>query len=192
MSDHEDVLGFWFGPLDAQGRADEEHVRRWWRKDPAFDAEVRARFGALHQAVVRGERDQWLATPRGRLAFIIVLDQFSRNMFRDSARAFGADGRAREVAVEGIAGGMDRTLTRQERQFFYMPLMHSERLDDQDRCVELFASANQDGEAGTLRFAEQHREIIRRFGRFPHRNMILNRTSTGEELDFLRKPGSSF
>jgi uncharacterized protein (DUF924 family) len=191
----EEVLSFWFGPLDQWGQADQAHVTRWWRKDPAFDAEVRARFGALHQAVLRGEHEDWLATPRGRLAYLLVLDQFSRNMFRDSPRAFAADERALEVALDGIAAGMDRAVGPQERGFFYMPLMHSERLDAQDRCVELMKDWTREpasGGDGSLRFAEQHREIIRRFGRFPHRNLVLRRTSTDEEIEFLQKPGSSF
>jgi uncharacterized protein (DUF924 family) len=191
----EEVLSFWFGPLDERGQADQAHVARWWRKDAAFDAEVRARFGTLHQAVLRGEHEDWLATSRGRLAYLLVLDQFSRNMFRDSPRAFAADERALAVALEGIAAGMDRAIGTQERGFFYMPLMHSERLDAQDRCVELMKAWTREpggGGDGTLRYAEQHRDIIRRFGRFPHRNLVLRRTSTDEELEFLRQPGSSF
>jgi uncharacterized protein (DUF924 family) len=189
MNDPEEVLAFWFGPLDAQGKSDASHVARWWRKDPAFDAEVASRFGALHEAVAGGQRDHWLATPRGRLAFVIVLDQFSRNMFRGSARAFATDQRAQQVVLEGIAAGMDRTLSAQERGFFYMPLMHSERLDTQNRCVELFTD---DQDAGYLKYAQQHRDIIQRFGRFPHRNALLDRPSTEEELAFLQLPGSSF
>jgi uncharacterized protein (DUF924 family) len=189
VNDFEDVLGFWFGPLDEQGHADAAHVSRWWKKDAAFDAEVQTRFGALHEAVVRGDRDLWLTTPRGRLAFIVVLDQFSRNMFRDSARAFAGDARALEAAREGIATGADRQLAAHERGFMYMPLMHSESLEAQDRCVELFEAAN---DAGSAKYAERHRDIIRRFGRFPHRNAVLGRLSTDAERAFLEQPGSSF
>jgi len=189
VNDFEEVLGFWFGPLDEQGHADAVHVSRWWKKDPAFDAEIRSRFGALHATVLRGERDLWLTTPAGRLAFILVLDQFSRNMFRDSARAFAGDGRAVEAALEGIAAGADQRLRAHERGFMYMPLMHSENLELQDRCIELFGAA---GDVGSEKFAERHRDIIRRFGRFPHRNPVLGRPSTDDERAFLAQPGSSF
>jgi uncharacterized protein (DUF924 family) len=189
MDDHEaeEVLGFWFGAPDAQGRADKAHAARWWRKDPAFDAEVRTRFGALHEAVMRSGREVWLSSPRGRLAYVIVLDQLSRNMFRDSARAFAGDARALDAALAGLAAGDDQALGPDERSFLYMPLVHSERLDLQERAVALFA-----GEPGTQKFAEQHRDIIRRFGRFPHRNALLGRPSTPDELAFLKQPGSSF
>jgi uncharacterized protein (DUF924 family) len=187
VNDFEEVLGFWFGKLDEQGRVDAAHVSRWWRKDPAFDAEIRTRFGALHEAVLGGEREHWLTTPRGRLAFVIVLDQFSRNMYRDSARAFAGDGRAVEVVLDGLAAGADQQLRAQERPFFYMPLMHSERLEFQDRCIALF-----ENDADFVKYAGRHRDIIRRFGRFPHRNAVLGRPCTDEELAFLEQPGSSF
>jgi uncharacterized protein (DUF924 family) len=197
--DPEQVLSFWFGSLDECGRADDAHIARWWRKDPAFDAEIAERFGDLHAAALRGEREGWLATPRGRLALIIVLDQFSRNMFRGSARAFEGDPRALEVARAGIERGDDRTLAADERMFFYMPFMHSESIEAQDRCVALFASCENelDREArehvsGARKFAELHREIVQRFGRFPHRNEVLGRQSTEKEREFLQQPGSSF
>ena len=179
MADHEAVLGFWFG-LDPQ---------RWWTKDAAFDRDVRERFAGEHAAVLRGERDGWLATPRGRLAYVIVLDQLSRNMFRDTPRAFAADDRALDAAAGGIARGHDRDLPPGERGFLYMPYMHSELLPVQERCCELFASL---GDAEQLDYARRHRDIVARFGRFPHRNAILGRPSTPEELAFLTQPGSSF
>jgi len=173
----DDVLSFWFADPG-----------RWWKKDPAFDAEIRDRFLALHDAVERGERDDWLETPRGALAHVIVLDQFSRNMFRDSARMFESDARALGAARRALERGFDRGLSGDERMFLCMPFMHSEDIADQDRCVGLFGSALQ----GYLRYAEQHRDIIRRFGRFPHRNALLARQSTPEELEFLKQSGSSF
>ncbi len=173
----DDVLAFWFAD-----------PARWWRKDPAFDQEVRERFLALHEAIERGEREAWLETPRGTLAYVIVMDQFSRNVFRDSARAFASDERARAAARRGVDRGDDRTLSADERSFLYMPFMHSENIVDQDRCVALFASAP----PNQLRYAERHRDIIRRFGRFPHRNAVLGRESTPEEEAFLKEPGSSF
>jgi uncharacterized protein (DUF924 family) len=195
----DEVLGFWFGELDADGRAAAEQRSRWWRKDAAFDQLVRDRFADLHEAVAAGRRDDWLDSARGRLAAIIVLDQFSRNMFRGSGRAHAADARAQELARGGIDRGMDRQLAHDERGFFYMPLMHGEARADQDRCVELFrawrdeaSEAMRDHVAALLDYAERHRNIVRRFGRFPHRNDLLGRPSTPEELAFLAEPGSSF
>lgn len=195
----EDVLGFWFGDLDADGRASDEHRARWWRKDEAFDQLMRDRFAALHVAVLAGQRDGWLASPRGQLATIVVLDQFSRNMFRGSDGMHTGDARAQEIARDGIGRGADRALAHDERAFFYMPLMHSEALSDQDRCVELFTAWRDELSeplrskvAGLVPYAEKHREIVRRFGRFPHRNAILGRAPTAEELAFLKEPGSSF
>ena len=197
--DHEEILEFWLGALDAHGLASEAHRRRWWNKDPAFDEEIRRRFLAAHQAVLAGQRARWLDTPSGRLASIIVLDQFSRNMFRDTPRMFAADHRAQQLTLDGLAGGDDGALPVDPRVFCYMPLMHAEDLALQDRCVSLF-TALRDTLAGparqridnNLRFAIQHREIIARFGRFPHRNAALGRPSTAEELAFLEQPGSSF
>jgi uncharacterized protein (DUF924 family) len=172
-----DVLTFWFADPD-----------RWWKKDPAFDAEIRDRFLALHEAIERDERADWLETPRGTLAYVVVLDQFSRNMFRDSARMYESDARALAAARAALDRGMDRSLSREERMFLCMPFMHSELLADQDRCVELLASTRPEW----VRYAEMHRDIVRRFNRFPHRNALLGRPSTPEELEFLKQPGSSF
>lgn len=197
--DPEQVLAFWFGPLDEAGRAAPSYSSRWWKKDPAFDAEIAGRFGELHAAALRGERDGWRATPRGRLALIIVLDQFSRNMFRGTAQAFAGDARAVALAREGVDEGEDRSLAADERTFFYMPFMHSEVLEAQERCMALFTGWQDelDGEgrkrvAGLRDYARRHHEIIQRFGRFPHRNQLLGRQSTDEETEFLKKPGSSF
>lgn len=183
----EALLALWFGPLDEAGHADEAHRLRWFRKDASFDRELRERFAALHGEVASGAHERWLATPRGRLAYVIALDQLSRNLFRDSPRAFENDARALAVALEGVDLGVDRKLAHDERSFLYMPLMHSEDLAMQERCVALFA-----GHPENLSFAEQHRDIICRFGRFPHRNAVLGRTSTPQEQEFLREPGSSF
>lgn len=172
-----DVLAFWFA--DPQ---------RWWKKDAAFDAEIRDRFSKLHDAVERDECEDWLDTPRGTLAYVVVLDQFSRNMFRGSARMYEGDARALAVARRAIDRGIDGSLSRDERMFLYMPFMHSEDVADQERCVALFGAGLQE----MLRYAEAHRDIIRRFGRFPHRNALLGRQSTAEELEFLKQPGSSF
>ena len=195
----EDVLAFWFGALDAQGHADAEHSARWFRKDPAFDRTCQDSFAPLHRAVASGECDGWLATAPGRLAFIVVLDQFSRNMFRDTGETFAHDPRALAVAREGIARGDDRTLPFDQRSFFYMPFMHAEDLPSQEQGVALFSrwrdeltGPDRTRVEGLLRYAEQHRDIVRRFGRFPHRNRLLGRESTAEETAFLAGPGSSF
>ena len=172
----EDVLTFWFADS-----------RRWWKKDPAFDAETRDRFLALHGAVGRGEHEDWLETPRGALAYVIVLDQLSRNMFRGSGGMFEGDERARTATYRALERGFDEGLSDDERMFLYMPLMHSEDIADQDRCAVLFKAL-----PDQLSYAKQHRDIVHRFGRFPHRNAVLGRTSTAEELEFLKQPGSSF
>jgi uncharacterized protein (DUF924 family) len=174
----EDVLEFWFAD-----------PARWWRKDPAFDAEIRTRFLELHRAVVRGAHEDWRATPRGALAYVVVLDQFSRNMFRDTAGMFASDAQAAAAARAAVDRGDDRALADTERMFLYMPLMHSEELADQERCVDLFRAL---GRSNELKYAEQHRDIVRRFGRFPHRNQLLGRASTPVEEEFLKQPGSSF
>lgn len=195
----ERVLSFWFGELDDQGRADEAVAKRWWKKDEAFDRQILERFEADRRAILAGERDDWLATPRGRLAAIIVLDQMSRNMYRGTPGMFEADGEALRLALEGIERGDAPKLATDERAFLYLPLMHSEDPEIQRRCTQLF-SEFRDELSGELRervsrnltFAIRHQEIIERFGRFPHRNAILGRDSTPEELAFLEQPGSSF
>ena len=184
-----EVLDFWFGPLDARGPA----RREWFRKDDAFDAEIRRRFGRLHAAAAARECEPWRASPQPMLALVIVLDQFSRNLFRGDARAFAQDAHARECAREALGRGDDLQLLPVERQFLYMPFEHSEALADQDRGVELMRSlASFEATGDVAEWAEKHRAIIRRFGRFPHRNAALGRPSTPAEEAFLREPGSSF
>lgn len=197
--DPEVILRFWFAELDELGRASEATQARWWSKDPAFDAEIRQRFGATHAAAASGELDSWLDAPHSRLAYIVVLDQFSRNMFRDTAGMFATDDKALRAALSGVDAGMDKQLRLDERGMFYMPLMHSEDLAIQERCIELFQQlANEvTGSArasmlSRVGFAERHRDIVKKFGRFPHRNALLGRESTPDELDFLAGPGSSF
>lgn len=195
----DEVLAFYLGPLDSEGLAKPEQAQRWWRKDAAYDAEIKRLAEASWHAIVKGEREDWLAQPRSRLAYVIVLDQFSRNMFRGEARAFAADPQALHAAIGGIELGHDSTLVGHERVFFYMPCMHSEELAMQERCVELF-SQFRDESHGRLReilddncnFAQRHRDVIARWGRFPHRNATLGRPSTPDEVEFLKQPGSSF
>jgi uncharacterized protein (DUF924 family) len=174
----EDVLEFWFAD-----------PARWWKKDPAFDAEIGRRFATLRAEVDAGSHEEWRDTARGALAYVIALDQFSRNLFRGDPRAFASDERALAAAKAAVAAGFDGALTPPERGFLYMPFMHSEDLADQDRCLSLFAAYQPPGELG---YVHAHRNIIVRFGRFPHRNEVLGRVSTPEELEFLKQPGSSF
>jgi uncharacterized protein (DUF924 family) len=199
MNEIDTVLQFWFGEPSADGRADAEHSARWWKRNEAFDAEIRAQFGELHAAVARGEREHWLDSDRGCVAYVIVLDQFSRNMFRGSGQAFAYDAAALHAALAAIARGVDQRVGHDARYFLYMPLMHSEDIAAQERCVELFAAlrretggADAEGAGSALSYAERHRDIVKRFGRFPHRNALLGRASTPEELEFLTQPGSSF
>jgi uncharacterized protein (DUF924 family) len=195
----DDILDFWFGDLDDQGRASPNQRKLWWQKSDEFDRTIRDQFLDDYEAIVAGQVERWRSTPRGTLATIIVLDQFSRNMFRDTPRMYAADPLAREVCCEGLEAGFDEELAFDERVFFYMPLEHSEEMADHARCREAFsrlrATAPESLAADAdyyLDYAQQHRVIIERFGRYPHRNVILGRASTDEELEFLKEPGSSF
>jgi uncharacterized protein (DUF924 family) len=189
------VLDFWFGEpgTPAFGRASE----RWFRRDDAFDALIAERFGATLDAARRGECDAWQRTPLGALALVVVLDQFSRNTCRGRAEAFAADAKALGVARCLVASGADLALPSAEhRAFAYLPFEHAESLDAQAESVRLFgALADETGQAGRgsyVDYARRHAAVIERFGRFPHRNAALGRTSTEEEQAFLREPGSSF
>jgi uncharacterized protein (DUF924 family) len=155
---------------------------KWFVKNDAFDREITERFGALHAEAGAGKLDAWATTPEGALALLILLDQFSRNMFRGDARTYAADPYARAVADRALARGFDRAVAPALRTFFYLPFMHSEALADQERCVALYRAV---GDTDSLRYAEDHAGIIRRFGRFPHRNIALGRTTTPEEQAFL-------
>jgi len=165
----------------------------WFRKDEKFDAAIRRQFGDLHARAARRELEAWRASPEPTVALVLLLDQFSRNLYRGDARAFAQDAHARECAREAIARGDDLGLLPVERQFLYLPFEHSEDAADQDRGVELMRSLEAFEETrGLTKWSERHRVIIRRFGRFPHRNAALGRTSTPEEIEFLRQPGSGF
>ena len=176
----EAVLEFWLEELTPQ-----QH----FAKDAALDAAIGTRFGATLEAATRGELFGWRASPPGRLAEIVVLDQFSRNVWRDMPRAFAQDGMALVLAQELVASGHDRALPPAQRAFAYMPYMHSESAAINAQSVQLFT---QPWLEGNLPFALSHQAIIERFGRYPHRNAVLGRASTDEELAFLREPGSSF
>ena len=184
-----EVLSFWFGEGAWHGLS----RKAWFEKDPAFDAEIRERFLALYEEAAAMQLAAWTARAPECLALVIVLDQFPRNMFRGTARAFAADPVALEAAKHAIARGYDSGMAPAERLFLYLPFEHSESLDDQWRALALIAPlAPWPETADVFRYAVRHWEIIRRFGRFPHRNAMLARASTPEEIEFLKIPGSGF
>ena len=187
----DDILDFWFGASGSPERGKSRTI--WFKKDAAFDAGLHARFGALHSDARAGHLQAWEAQGKSALALIIVLDQFSRNMFRGKPESFAGDATALRLARTVVARGWDAGLLPVMRQFVYLPFEHSENLADQDESVRLFTQlAAQPDLAGLVEWADKHREIIRRFGRFPHRNEILGRVSTPEEIAFLQTPGSAF
>ncbi len=186
-----DILDYWFGDLD-NGFADERHRKRWFRGGPAVDREIGERFGSLIQQATTGGLDAWLEEPTGTLAFILVCDQFSRQVYRGSRLAFAADPVALKVARAAIDARLDRSLTWDERAFLYLPFEHSESVVDQHTAVGLFALLRDETPQGYrhltgdyLRHAQQHRDVVLRFGRFPHRNAVLGRESSTAELAFL-------
>jgi uncharacterized protein (DUF924 family) len=186
-----DVLAFWFGKEGEPGYG--EFRDRWFRKDETFDREVADRFGGLYERAAAGELDSWREEAEGCLALVIVLDQFPRNMFRGDARTHATDGKALDTARYAIEHALDRELPGFQRMFLYMPFMHAEGVEDQRRSVELFEGlAAEPGGPDVVEYAVGHREIVERFGRFPHRNAILGRETTPEEAEFLTRPGSSF
>ena len=174
------VLAFWF---------DEATPAQWWAKSAEFDRLIAARFGALHAAASRCELYAWRGSADGRLAEVIVLDQFSRNIFRDRADSFATDALALVLAQEAVAAGADSSLDAARRAFLYMPYMHSESRLIHAQAVALCSAP---GMENNLAFELRHKAIIERFGRYPHRNAILRRQSTPEEVEFLKKPGSGF
>ena len=192
LADAQSVLDFWFGaPTDP----DYGRVRKaWFAKDDAFDAEVRDRFGTTIEQALRGELDDWRGEAHSALAQILLLDQLTRNAFRDTPRAFAGDARALGVASRMVGARLDEALPAFMRAFVYMPFEHAEGLAMQDEAVRLFTRlvADDPGESSSLAYAHRHRAVIERFGRFPHRNAILGRQSTAEEIAFLQEPGSRF
>lgn len=183
------VLDFWFGAGTLRGQSRKE----WFNKDANFDDQIRARFMPLYDEAALGNLSGWLNSAHECLALIVVLDQFSRNMFRDSHRAFAADNLARAATRNALSKGYDRVLSPVERMFIYLPLEHSEALPDQELCLSLMLEISQFAETHDMHvWAEKHRAIIERFGRFPHRNAALGRESTREEIEFLKLPASGF
>jgi uncharacterized protein (DUF924 family) len=195
------ILRFWFGEpgddLAALGK-------RWFKKDPAFDDEIRSAFLDDIERAARGELDPWVESAPGTLALVVLLDQFPRNVFRDSPRSLTADERALTASLEAQVRGLDRELSFVERCVLLIPMMHAEDREVQRRGLEAFGRLAADAAAGgapegvqkmvgtALNYAEAHARIVERFGRFPHRNVLLGRASTAEEIDFLKEPGSRF
>jgi len=185
------ILDFWFGPRHSPAHGMERDV--WFRKDAAFDAEIRMRFGEATAIALAGGYGEWCAAAEGALARVLLLDQFTRNIHRDTPAAFAGDARALATASDAIERGLDRALDPHGRWFLYLPFEHAEDHAAQQRSLALFgALAEETGLAAPLEWAKKHAEVVARFGRYPHRNSILGRTSTPEELAFLDQPGSRF
>ncbi len=180
MNKADEVLRFWF---------DELSRAQWFSVTQELDAEIRDRFGELHLAFARGELEDWRVKPHYHLAAIIVLDQFSRNIYRGTPLAFAADWIALREARLAVETGADQAVAPERRAFFYLPFEHSEMMEDQERSVSLFTAL---GDEQYLDYAQRHLDVIRQFGRFPHRNALLGRVSTNAELDYLSKPGAGF
>ena len=195
----DEILAFWFGDDPDDSATAAAKAELWWGHSPATDEVLQERFGAAASAAAAGVLDHWTGSPRGRLALILLVDQLPRAIHRDTLEAFAQDDTARKTAAQGLESGADRLLRPIERLFFYLPFEHSEDLEDQDRSVELFRELalsvpeeQRPTFAAFVDYAKRHREVIVRFGRFPHRNRILGRESTAEEIAFLEQPGSSF
>lgn len=194
-----EILGFWFGDTKDDAEVGESQSALWWGQSAESDALLTARFGRAADAAAAGGLNHWTGSPRGRLALILLLDQLPRVIHRGTPEAFVQDDKARSVSEEGLRSGADRLLRPIERVFFYLPFEHSEDPVDQQRSVEFYrsmAAEVPDGWKkafdGYLEYAIRHQEIVDRFGRFPHRNAILGRESTPEEIEFLKEPGSGF
>jgi uncharacterized protein (DUF924 family) len=199
MEDRLTVLRYWFGSDPDDAGVAKERASLWWSKVPRIDDEIRRRFKPLVLAAGKGFLGNWKSTVHGKLALILLTDQFPRNIYRGQPQAFAFDDIALELSVKGVAAGEDRLLRPIHRVFFYLPLEHSEELVYQHRSVDLFRElvlvvpeSRKPTFTGFLNFAMRHCAIIERFGRFPHRNAILGRESTAQEVAFLKQPGSSF
>ena len=199
MSAYQDVLTYWFGNRTGNLDVINEKSSLWWKKDESLDKDIKQRFGPDLQRLKNGELTAWDSSTQAQLAMIILADQFSRNIYRNTPESFAADPLAVSLTIEGMDTGKDLKLRLVERIFFYMPLMHAESIELQDKSVAKYTDCmNESTEAekksfhNHLDYAIKHRDIIERFGRFPHRNKILDRGSISEEIEFLKQPGSSF
>jgi uncharacterized protein (DUF924 family) len=197
--DHRLILDFWFGNSADDVQIFEQKSSLWWRKDEELDREIESTFSAALESLIAGQLTAWKQDAESLLAMIILADQFSRNIYRNKAKAFAQDELALALSLEGLESRIDLKLGIVQRIFFYMPLEHSESMSMQDRSVEMFEqlceSATEDVRQeiiGNLDYAIKHREVIEKFGRFPHRNAILGRDSRPEEIEYLKQPGSGF
>jgi uncharacterized protein (DUF924 family) len=188
----DEVLAFWFGEPASTSDELGRKIRRWFMGGPELDAEIRDRFTPIVERALQGELDEWTQTPRGRLALILLLDQFTRSIYRNDPRSFSGDARAQALALEAVDRGLEGGLTIEQRQFLHMPLLHAESLALQDRSIAAVDALTAEASALHQQFlgmgaeqARKYRDIIARFGRFPHRNEVLGRTSTPEEREFL-------
>jgi uncharacterized protein (DUF924 family) len=195
----ENVLDFWFGPSGSATDTAGRQGKLWFGKSPANDQAVIDRFSTTLLAATARQLDHWADTPRNRLALVIVLDQFPHHVYRDQPQAFATDPQALALSLEALATGEDRQLTPIERVFLYLPLEHAESVAMQEQSVALYEQLALEAAAGERglfddfhNYARQHRDVVARFGRFPHRNAILGRPSTADELEFLKQPGSRF
>lgn len=198
-ADPESVLAFWFGPAGSAAEVAGRQGKLWFGKTPENDRAVAEQFAATLLAAAAGKLDHWANTPRGRLALVIVLDQFPHHIHRDQPQAFATDPQALALSLDALAAGEDRQLAPIERVFLYLPLEHAESIEMQDRSVSLYEKLAREAAAGEralfddfLDYARRHRDVVARYGRFPHRNAILERPSTDDELEFLKQPGSRF
>lgn len=191
-----ELVSLWFGPLDEHGRPHPDHRARWFGGGEAFDEELRTRFGDAVEAALAGQLDAWAGTPEGRLALVLLLDQLPRNLFRGRAKSFAGDAAALRFGLAGLDGADAQRLSPAHAVFLVMPLMHAEDLALQERCIGEFENlaeraspALRENLAGNIDFARRHRDVIARFGRFPHRNAVLGRSSTQEEERYLAEGG---
>jgi uncharacterized protein (DUF924 family) len=180
MTTVKDILSFWFEEIEPEQQ---------FEKDPAFDETIRSRFGAAYEAAAAGDLDHWEADHASCLALVILLDQFSRNMFRDNARMYESDAKVLAIAKRAVADGGYKSLPQDQQRFLFLPYEHSEDLEDQKTCMTLMETLD---DKSNVEYARNHLVIVERFGRFPHSNAIVGRTSTAEEIAFLKEPNSSF
>jgi len=189
----DEIHEFWFGELDNTGMPVENRNPLWFKKDEALDAELRQRFGVWLERGIAGELDHWTNSDRGLVALVVLLDQFSRNIYRDTALAFAADPKALDLALQTVSNGRHLDLPRVHRAFLYMPLEHAEDIAMQEQCVYLFSELARESDHELLngfeRYAAAHKDVIALFGRFPHRNPLLGRQSTEQELEYLEQHG---
>jgi uncharacterized protein (DUF924 family) len=193
------IISYWFGDIADDAECAAKQAALWWQKSEKTDCDIAARFGESLEIATQGGLDDWRGEPRSLLALIILLDQFSRNIFRGTRRAFEQDAQAFDLCRIGIDAGTDRDLRPIERVFCYLPLEHAESIEAQDQCVSLYEQlrdvveeAHRTTFEGYVDYANKHREVIEKFGRFPHRNTILGRDSSPEELEYLAQPGAGF